>query len=481
VDNLKGVDNVNDVSIYEQTSLIPEGEITTTYKKKRKRKVITIDLNHSLVEGNFMDTPMALMDRKNDDIGTIELKWVDSNGVSRSLKMIASNESNLPSGKDFNVLMGLMKIYSEQNPEIMYREKENRYDMPIRINFTYAELARTMGYSSIGGSTIKQLQQSIRNLAQTTIISEGGLYDPISRSYIDDRERSYRIIEYDIYKYSDLAEGEKRLNARAIKEANYVEISSFFYNSMCSGNFKIINYSLYKDLKRDISKQVYLILDKWRGIKAKKPFAYYKYDTLYSRIALSDKLTIPVKNRYIRRAADDLKEAGYIKDYIMKPGEGICFVFDDSIAIDLDRMNDSYLGLDNYNDWDDVVDALIAYGVPDNIIEQYVNKSNLEYVKALLRSFDVAIRYDRIEKNATGFLIKGLKTAYNIPKKYYTSSMESLNTRHSSHFKITWGLESFSELHKTGISTIFPVLELARINTSHLTIKNIIKHLDKTK
>jgi molybdate-binding protein len=112
----------------------------------------------------------------------------------------------------------------------------------------------------------------------------------------------------------------------------------------------------------------------------------------------------------------------------MKPGEGICFVFDDSIAIDLDRMNDSYLGLDNYNDWDDVVDALIAYGVPDNIIEQYVNKSNLEYVKALLRSFDVAIRYDRIEKNATGFLIKGLKTAYNIPKKYYTSSMESLNT-----------------------------------------------------
>lgn len=414
------MDKYSQSSFFTDLEPVDNSQITNIKRKpKQKRKVIKIDNTRSLIEGNMMSSPLFIVDRKRGETGTLDIEWVDSNGVHRNMTLIASNESDLPNAKDFSVLVGILKLYSEQNPEIYYNYNEQLYDMPVRVNFTYSDIARVLGYKSCGGSVIKQIQTALRNLAMVSIRSEGGLYDPVTKQYIESREAVFKLIEYDIYKYSDVKEGEKRLDAKSMRERNYVEISSFFYNSMRHGNFKIYNYDIYRKLKRDISKQVFFIIDKWRGNKTKTPFVYYKYSTLYSRMALNEGLSENTKNMYIRRAADDLKEAGYIADYDIKPGEGIVFKFDNSVDVDLNNMNNSYLGLDNYNNFDDVVETLGEYGVPKDIIDDYVNQFNIEYVKALLRYFDVAIRYDRIEENATGFLVKGLKTPYNIPNKYY--------------------------------------------------------------
>lgn len=406
----------------------PPIKLGMTRTKKKKRKKITIDIGESLMEGNFMEIPFAVMNRKADDIGTLEIKWVDSNNVARNLKVVASNESNLPTAKDMNVLVGLFKLYSEQNSVIEINGQQRICNtLPIRIHFTFAELTRTLGYKTIGGSVIKQLQKSIETLSLTSLISENGLYDASTRTYVNDTKKIYKILEMQIYTYKDNKD-KKRLSPEEIKQNNFVEISPFFYNSMLSGNFGIFNYNLWRTFKRDISKKLYLILNKWDNDK--RPFVFYEYKSLYSMIPLDDEsVDVSTKNRYIRRSAQDMKECGYIKDYKAVPNKGVFFIFDDSIDIDFKNMEDNYCVLDDYKNNDEVLYTLADYGVPDEIIKQYVKNETIHYAEALLRYFDTAMRYNRIKKNPTGFLIQGLREPYNIPEKYYRIVNEDIKIR----------------------------------------------------
>ncbi|MBV4428719.1 hypothetical protein KM792_10205 [Clostridium tyrobutyricum] len=46
--------------------------------------------------------------------------------------------------------------------------------------------------------------------------------------------------------------------------------------------------------------------------------------------------------------------------------------------------------------------------------------SRMEYIKALLRLFDIRLRHDSIKENVKGYLIKGMTSPYyTIKKKYF--------------------------------------------------------------
>lgn len=138
-------------------------------------------------------------------------------------------------------------------------------------------------------------------------------------------------------------------------------------------------------------------------------------------IPLTPDLSTSVKNRYIKDAAEELKSIGYIQGYEIEDheeGRGIRFIFDYSKYDDKDK--DVY-GLDNYNTLEDVIMTLKENGFNQEEIEKYIRLLDIEYIKALLRYFDIMMNYDKISKNPKGFLEKGLKETYNIDLKYYSA------------------------------------------------------------
>jgi hypothetical protein len=163
----------------------------------------------------------------------------------------------------------------------------------------------------------------------------------------------------------------------------------------------------------------------------KRPFVYFNYDTLYSRIPLNpvfeneNPMPIKEKNRTIRRAADELLNTGYIQAYLVsKKRKGIYFIFESGLKdVDENNIRSSYFGLDNYNEIKNIIATLLKWGISEGDIDYYVKRgyenNNIEYVKALLRYCDMMMRYDNIKTTPKQFILGGLKEHYNIDEKYF--------------------------------------------------------------
>lgn len=418
---------VNIVENALQTSFLDDSlcEQTTgvTYIKRKKRKQLEINVDGALVELNLLLLPLAPVGREKDDVGTIIVKWTDSKGALRGIKVSMTDGYKMLTNFDIKVLTSLMKLYSEQNTIIPYDFENNKYDMPVEINYTIREISRRLRYSECGGTITKKIKDSIKKLANVTITSmyEGGLYDAEHKCYIKTTgEKGFHIIEeYDMYEVSKVENKEDRIKARDVKSFNKVVINNFFYNSMCNGYCKIVPFDQLIGIKQDIAQRLFALLEGW--FCNKKPFVYFNFTTLYSRIPLDNDTPIKEKNRSVKRACEELKKIGYIENFVVKPSKGVYFIFEGGIDYDNpDNMKDKYFGLDKYGGIKDVISALLEYGIEENEIDMYVKESNIEYHKALLRYFNIMLRYDKIKgDNPLGFLLEGLKGDYNIDPKYY--------------------------------------------------------------
>lgn len=86
----------------------------------------------------------------------------------------------------------------------------------------------------------------------------------------------------------------------------------------------------------------------------------------------------------------------------------------------LKKHKKNYYGLNKYNKKKEIIDALLNVGFDENEIATYMKDSRMEYIKALLRLFDIRLRHDSIKENVKGYLIRGMTPPYyTIKKKYF--------------------------------------------------------------
>ncbi len=424
---MKGVDYVEKLS---QVSFLDNsdcGQTVDTLPKRSKRKQLEINVDGALIELNLLLLPLAPVGRERMDVGSIIVKWIDSNGSNRGIKVSMTDGYGMLSRFDINVLNALMKLYSEQNKIMTYDYEKNKYNMPVEINYSIRALTNILKYKKHGGSSSERVQKSIRKLANCTITSlfEGGLYDSENKCYIKGvGEKGFHIIEtYEMYKTSNLAENDKRISPNDVKDFNKVIINNFFYKSMCNGYTKIIDFNQLLELKSDVAQRIFSLLEGWYCDK--KPFVYFNYETLYARIPLNpitegeDPMPIKYRNRAIKKACKELQQNGYLANFVAIR-KGVYFIFDGEIdATNIDNFKPSFYGLNKYSDLNAIINTLSDYGIETLDIDTYVKQSELEYYGALLRYYDMMIRYDKIRDNPVGFLIAGLKEKYNIAEKYY--------------------------------------------------------------
>ena len=401
-------------------------------KQTKRRKKIEINLDGTLMELNWLLLPLAPIGKERD-VGTIIVKWTDSNNKLRGIKISMTDGYNMLTRFDIKVLAALQKLYSEQNNIIEYNYDQKIYNMPVKINYTISKIAKILQYKTCGGSIITKIKQSIRKLTNCTVTSlyAGGIYDASNKTYIETDEKAFHIIEsYEMYEYKQVEKsGKKRISPRQIKNFNEVTINNLFFNNMKKGYFRIISLDMLMSLKQDVSQRLFTLLEGWYCDK--KPYVYFHYKTLYDRIPLNpiseEEKSMPnkEKNRYIRNACKELKEKKYIQEYITDK-EGIYFIFEKILGGEnaykdyIENAVKDYYGLNKYNKDEEIVTTLMNAGFDGNEIETYTSNRDKEYVKALLRLYDVNLRHDNLKKEPKGFLISGLTPPYyKIKSKYF--------------------------------------------------------------
>lgn len=415
------MENYTQTSFFNDTKC--EQNVDKSVIKVKKRKPIIVKLNEAIIELNLLLLPLALIGRTEiSNNSSIVIEWRDSKNRRRGIKISMPDDLTMLTIFDIKVLIALFKINSEKEEVIRYNLSKNKYEIPIEINFTKIEISKRLGYRTCAGTITRKIDDALEKLtgAYISSIFDGGLYDIENKRYITNGKVRYHILElYQTYNYKDINE-EKRVAAGKIKDMNKAIVNRFFYDNMCNGYLKSIDFDLLIRIKRDVGVRLYCILEGW--FCNKNPFVFFKYETLYARIPLPEDRRTANKNRDIRMACDELVELKYLQKYFTDK-KGVYFVYDGSLTYDdIINYRQKVYGLNKYNTLQEIISALVDYNIDGNMIDQYVREDNKEDIAAAIRYYEIYKRYDRIKENDVGFLADAIRGKYKIDKKYRKSS-----------------------------------------------------------
>lgn len=341
-------------------------------------KLIKIKPFQGLNESNLMTLPFVSLKRKKEPV--LIRKWIKGN-QEVGLKVVGG-EKGCPTMYDLDVLLALFRLLIK-SIDSQYVLKDNKIDFPKKINFTYRKLAKEMGFKNFGSGIKERLENSIKKLNETTIYSTFAFRDQEEGKYIKTfkGEQSCRIL-CDFKSYSveeQKVNGDKLASPKEIEERQSIEIDKFFYDNMCSNYFKLYDHDKYIKLTRNIAKKLLLILTQWSSSYEK----YLNIQTVYDYVGLdvTDKKQEYYYNNEIKKALEELKSVGFIKEYEFKVGEGIRFIFNVTAKI-------REKGLDKYTTDAEIVARLREIGVSYEDINKFVKMDTSSYISAMLRYVD---------------------------------------------------------------------------------------------
>ena len=371
-------------------------------------KIVQIKSHQTFNESNLMTIPWINLKRKK--IGKLERKWIRDN-EEVGITVSGSAVHGCPTIHELDVLLALFKIQGKNISNQLIMDSDNKVtNMPQKINFTYRELAKTMGLSGFGKETKKRLTSSIECMIETTVYSDFAIKNQESGDYIIDvnGRKSCNILqnytEYSITKAKK--NGEDILNGKEIKEYQSVEIDTFFFENLCNNYFKLFDYNKYKLLTKSISKKLLLILAQWSHGCQK----FISFQVLYDYIGIDVKTKKDkyYYNRQIRDACEELIKVKIIQNYNMEHDKGVNFVFNTT------ALNKSK-GLDKYTTDAEIVARLRELGITYDEINKYCRLDTMSYIAALLRYIDYKIENNHEIKDLEKYVRKGLKyNAYNV-------------------------------------------------------------------
>lgn len=394
--------------------------------KKTKPKVLRIRTSEDFIETNLLDLPFCYFYKTKEPVTDLIYTWNGSDGLQRSIE-VRSSSKGIPSPYEYDLLIALLRIYIKQNDNKIYviDEENNTFDIDNKVTFSYRELAKEMGYKSMTPVLKEKLDNSIQRLVDTNIYnSGGGLYNPMTKEYMTNLKFQIGILHnyssYDYFATDELDESGNpimKIDRKSIKDRVSVEIDTFFLKNLMLGKGKISDKNLRLSLKLDVSRRLYLLLNKWQNGRKSM---YLKYETLYFRIPLTDEKDDYYRKRRLKDALNELKNKGFIIDFEMK-NEGVDLVFEkiENIELSLDYTTDSDL-LKKYNNYTDVMDKLKEHGITDEVINKHFKLHEMPYIQALLRYIDdVEDTKYKIENKASYIFRCLVEDEKSIDKKYY--------------------------------------------------------------
>ena len=384
VDQIENIFNGN--SIEQQYFGEPQEQTYKGMKPSNKVKVLRIPVDESILEGNLIELPFISYYKEKEPLTAIEYVWKDSKGIEKKIE-VRGSKWGVPDEYCFDVLTALFRLHVKQNKCVEFDMEEKKWNMNKTIHFSLSELAREMGYKSLGKNVFDKLDIALEILNDTTIYNKAGgsFLDVKEKEYLTtEKKESTRIVtNYKSYRYSKLREGQKRINYREIKDMTSVVIDDFIYESLCNSYFKIFNYEEYRQLKMGIAKKIYLLLNKWR---AKRKRIYLTWETLYQKIPLTDKKPEKYRRKRIREACKKLIDIGYIKE-VHENSTGLEFVFGDGIEEINNTQDVKQIESNNENKFNTIYDILMALNdvhMDSSIVQRILSNVDMNKIRETL-------------------------------------------------------------------------------------------------
>ena len=223
-----------------------------------------------LAEGNFEEHPYFRIGDRNAGTGVLtyenELRTRDGHILRQSWTVRAAHGRGLPGRFDQDVYVALLQMIDDKGlPDDGW------------LSFSLYELVDLMGRKH-SGRDYRQVRESLRRLATTSIESDNAFYHRGWKEYISD---TFSLLsEVKLSEYED-PKGER-------PDRNRVLLSQYFVDSYKANYLKNIDVEFYWSLASPIAKRLYRLVDKKRNgrrlweaelfsLKDRIPLSDYKY------------------------------------------------------------------------------------------------------------------------------------------------------------------------------------------------------------
>jgi len=223
-----------------------------------------------LAEGNFEEHPYFRVGDRNAGTGALtyenELRTRDGHVLRQSWTVRAAHGRGLPGRFDQDVYVALLQMIDDKDlPEDGW------------LSFSLYELVELMGRKH-SGRDYRQVRESLRRLATTSIESDNAFYHRGWKEYISDT--------FSLLSEVKLSEYEDPKAERT--DRNRVLLSQYFVDSYKANYLKNIDVEFYWSLASPIAKRLYRLVDKKRNgrrlwevelfsLKDRIPLSDYKY------------------------------------------------------------------------------------------------------------------------------------------------------------------------------------------------------------
>src|SRR5918994_2447751 len=221
-------------------------------------------------EGNFEEHPYFRVGDRNASTGILtyenELRTRDGHILRQSWTVRAAHGRGLPGRFDQDVYVALLQMIDDKGlPEDGW------------LSFSLYELVELMGRSH-SGRDYRQVRESLRKLAMTSIESNNAFYHRGWKEYISDT--------FSLLSEVKLSDHEDPKGERT--DRNRVLLSQYFVDSYKANYLKSIDVEFYWSLSSPIAKRLYRLVDKKRNgrklweaelfsLKDRIPLSDYKY------------------------------------------------------------------------------------------------------------------------------------------------------------------------------------------------------------
>lgn len=338
-------------------------------------------------EGNFEEHPYFRVGDRNAGEGILqyrnELRTNEGNVLQQSWTVRAAHGRGLPGRFDQDVYVALLQMIDHRGlPEDGW------------IHFSLYELVDLMGRSH-SGRDYRQVRESLKRLATTSVESENAFYHRGRKEYLTDTFSLLTEIKLSEYEGPGGERGDR----------NRVHLSKFFVESYRANYLKNIDARLYWSLSSPIAKRLYRLIDKKRGGKGIWEVELF---SLRDRIPLSSyKYASKIKEK-LAPAHKELAEKEFL--------EGVGYRKSDGVEFAAYRITTSYksrraVALEPRTG-DDVfcIQRLKAEGMEADAAELLV----ASYGRDRVMHYVEALPYRRNLRNPAGWLRKAIEENYDL-------------------------------------------------------------------
>ena len=270
-------------------------------------------------EVNLLNLPFfALWDkdlRRRRKVEFTDVEERDGTKLQILWRVTGDSELGYPGPLDRKVFRAIEHIITSQMPPL-----EN----PVRLG-SFAEIAKLLDFKKRKGSydkwVYKRIKESIQRISATRAFSKGSWTrrskEPdgkIIKRYLEDGP--FSIYARPFFAWEELPNG-------TIADTNYLELGSWYLESLNARYVRPLDYNYYKSFKTNIGPRLYELLGtKFYGWKRGQAPRRFRYSTLTQLLPATKQRYLAKAKQMLDPGHEELKQTGFLSAYRWEPLEG---------------------------------------------------------------------------------------------------------------------------------------------------------------